>query len=302
MKNGKRLAALVCVAVLMMTAMMPVAMAAEETWVCPNCAKINSGNFCGNCGTKKPSWLCVCGKENTGNFCENCGLPKDQAAEAKEKLNRTVGNYVTFGAYEQDNDESNGQEPIERLVLDYDAVNNRALLISRYGLDAQRYNTEKVDITWEKCTLRTWLNSTFLNKAFTTKEQSDILLTNVDNSKSQGYSGWSTSGGNNTQDKVFLLSYAEANKYMGVTYDDSKNTKSMVSPTAYAIKQGAFTYSSHKTADGAAAGWWWLRSPGDYQSDAVLVSPVGSLDRYGVSGDGACVRPALWINLETGIF
>ena len=146
----------------------------------------------------------------------------------------------------------------------------------------------------------TWLNGTFLNNAFTAAEQKGILLTNVDKGSSQGYSKWSTSGGNNTEDRVFLLSYAEANKYLGVTYDDSKNTKSRVAPTAYAIKQGAYT-SSNKTADGTAAGWW-LRSPGYDQNVAADVEPDGSLNCYIVSFGGYCVRPALWINLESGIF
>lgn len=94
--------------------------------------------------------------------------------------------------------------PIEWLVLARDG--NKALLISRYGLDAQKYNTINTGVTWEKCTLRTWLNNAFYNKAFNSAEQTAILITNVDNSKNQCYSGWSTSGGNNTQDKVFLLS------------------------------------------------------------------------------------------------
>ena len=224
------------------------------------------------------------------------------AREAKLAPFRTVGSCVTFGSYEQDNNTGNGQEPIEWLVLDYDAAGSRALIIARYGLDAKPYNEKWVDITWEKCTLRTWLNGTFLNKAFTAAEQKGILLTDVDNGSSQGYSKWRTSGGNNTQDRVFLLSYAEANKYLGVTYDDSKNTKSRVAPTAYAIKQGAYTSSSNKTADGTDAGWWWLRSPGSLQSHAAGVYSGGSLLDYDVFSGNGCVRPALWINLESDIF
>ncbi len=224
------------------------------------------------------------------------------AREAKLALYRNVGGYVTFGSYEQDNNTANGQEPIEWLVLDYDAVNNRALLISRYGLDAKPYSEKGIDITWEKCTLRTWLNGEFMNNAFSKTEQGAILTTAVDNSKNQGYSKWSTSGGNNTQDRIFLLSYAEANKYLSVTYDDSNNMKSRVSPTAYAIKQGALTSDSHKTADGAAAGWWWLRSPGINQYSAAYVSYDGALSLDYVNSDSGCVRPALWINLESDIF
>ena len=221
------------------------------------------------------------------------------AAAAARDAKYSVGNYVTFGHYPQTSG-GNDNTPIEWLVLARDG--NKALLISRYGLDAKPYNEKWVDITWEKCTLRTWLNGTFLNKAFTAAEQKGILLTNVDNGSSQGYSGYSTNGGNNTQDRVFLLSYAEANKYLGVTDDDGKNTKSRVAPTAYANKQGAYTYSSTKTADGAAAGWWWLRSPGYIQYYAAFVTTAGSLRSYYVYEDDAVVRPALWINLESDIF
>ena len=42
--------------------------------------KVNDGNFCGQCGEKKPDdgkWICPkCGKENDGNFCGQCGEKK----------------------------------------------------------------------------------------------------------------------------------------------------------------------------------------------------------------------------------
>ena len=187
-------------------------------------------------------------------------------------------------------------------MLDYDAVNNSTLLISRYGLDARPYNTRPASITWEQCTLRTWLNRDFLNAAFSSAEQSAIRVTNVDNSKSQGYGKWDTNGADNTQDKVFLLSYAEANKYLGVTRRDSSNMKSRVAPTAYALRHGAYASRSDKTTDGTAAGWWWLRSPGFYQYYAAYVFSDGSLSDRDISYDNAVVRPALWINLESDVF
>lgn len=221
-----------------------------------------------------------------------------KALEARE-AQFTVGNYVTFGEYPQTTD-GEDMTPIEWLVLARNG--NKALLISRYGLDAQPYNADYTSVTWETCTLRTWLNGTFYNKAFSSAEQAAILTTNVDNSKNQCYSGWSTSGGNNTQDKVFLLSYAEANKYFGVEYWKNTgardNVKSRVAPTPYAIAQGAYTSSSNMTADSNVAGWWWLRSPGSYQSSAAYVSPNGSLRDHNVDSGSASVRPALWVNIE----
>ena len=51
-----------------------------EKWVCPNCAKSNEGNFCMECGTKKPvreEWICPnCQATNKMKFCSECGTKK----------------------------------------------------------------------------------------------------------------------------------------------------------------------------------------------------------------------------------
>ena len=46
-------------------------------WTCA-CGTVNSGNFCSNCGSPKPSadWICSCGTKNSGKFCSNCGAPR----------------------------------------------------------------------------------------------------------------------------------------------------------------------------------------------------------------------------------
>ena len=255
---------------------------ASEAWNCPECGRTgNTGNYCGGCGNKSPY---------IEGQTDDSSQETDSAAEF-----RKAGSIVTFGRYEQDNKTENGQEEIEWVVLDYDEKGKKTLLLSRYGLDVKPYNEKEEATTWSKCTLRTWLNDSFLNTAFTTEERNAILLTDVDNSSVQGYGAWSTSGGDNSQDKVFLLSYAEANKYFGVTTGSNDNTQSRVEPTAYAIKQGAYT------AGGTAAGWW-LRSPGHIQNVAVYVNADGALHGYSVNAWDVVVRPALWINLESGIF
>ena len=68
----------------------------------------------------------------------------------------TIGAVVTFGAYEQDNNTSNGKEKIEWIVLATEG--DKSLVISKYILDCQPYNTSRAEVTWEICTLRTWLN------------------------------------------------------------------------------------------------------------------------------------------------
>ncbi len=93
-----------------------------------------------------------------------------------------VGSIITFGAYEQDNDLTNGKEPIEWIVLDVDKKTNRALVISRYGLDARAYHSGDWDTqypTWEKSEIREWLNNDFLSAAFTAEEQKGIVIQRI---------------------------------------------------------------------------------------------------------------------------
>ena len=224
-----------------------------------------------------------------------------RADELKSIFER-LGNTILLGHYEQDNNLGNGSEPIEWIVLEYDETNHKLLLISKYGLDTVQYYNKFTAITWEQCTLRTWLNDEFLNKAFNTEEQSAILVTNVDNSFGQGYGSWRINGGKNTRDRIFLLSYAEANKYLGVTAGNENNIQSRVAPTAYAIAQGAWTSDSNQTVDGEPAGWWWLRSPGSSSLFAMGVRDDGLPGSNYVGSDDGVVRPAFWLNLEADIF
>ncbi len=200
-----------------------------------------------------------------------------------------VGDHVFFGTYEQDNDVTDGNECIEWLVLD--KQDSRILIVSNYALDCQRYNEEYEDVTWENCTLRSWLNNDFYNTAFNEAEKQMILQTEVSPDENPSYD---TDPGNSTIDNIFLLSITEAEKYF--SNDDAR----MCVPTAYAIAQGAYTSDSYKVG-GKATCWCWLRSPGDDQRYAANVDDGGSVYYVGlnVSDVIGCVRPALWINLES---
>ncbi len=217
----------------------------------------------------------------------------------KEKPRVQVGEYITFGHYPQ-TASGTDRTPIEWLVLDVQG--HKALVISRYGLDAKPYNEERVAVTWETCTLRAWLNDSFLNTAFSAKEQSAILLTHVDNSYSQGISGWA-GGGYNSPDRLFLLSYAEANKYFGVRRKTMNSEEldisiSRTTPTPFAIRNGAKASTYYKLRDNAAAVLWWLRSPGYHNKAAAYVYADGSVGFTEVEYRGGVVRPAFWINLD----
>lgn len=59
----------------------PASAQPQDGWKC-SCGAVVSGNFCPQCGTKKPQqgvWKCGCGTENSGNFCQNCGAKKPEA-------------------------------------------------------------------------------------------------------------------------------------------------------------------------------------------------------------------------------
>lgn len=196
-----------------------------------------------------------------------------------------VGEIIIFGSYEQDNDTSNGAEPIEWLVLDRQS--DRILVISRYGLDCQPYNTVRTSVTWEICTLRSWLNSEFYNTAFSDSEKASVITTTVENPDNAGYG---TQGGNATSDNVFCLSIDEANGYFAM--DEARATK----PTAYAVSRGTWTWKEKDQFAGNC--WWWLRSPGAYQNYAAYVSYLdGSVIAGGCIVDivTGAVRPAMWI-------
>ena len=248
--------------------------------------------------------LSACSKDENSN--KSSEQKKESATKTAEPFQHTesaaTGNVIAFGRYEQDNNPDNGPEPIEWIVLE--EKDGKALLLCKYGLDAKPYNTEYTDVTWENCSLRTWLNNDFLITAFSETEQRAILLTEVDNSDAQGISWWNVTGGNNTQDYLFLLSFAEAGKCLGVQVNGeegaNQNPKSRVAPTAYAIANGAWTSPDYMTEDGKLAGRWWLRSPGGVQSDAAYVSTFGTVYNHEVNKYGdEVVRPTLWLNLES---
>ena len=221
------------------------------------------------------------------------------ARAAAPNTSPVIGSEVVFGAYPQ-TAEGTDATPITWLVLD--KTEDQVLLISRDGLDAQPYHADYAQTTWENCTLRAWLNNDFLHTAFTTREQQAIALTHVSNAPNQGFRAWATVGGRDTEDFIFLLSYAEARAYLGVAHDDQPNLHACVHPTDYAQAQGAATDSFYETADGTAAGWWWLRSPGFSQAFAAYVFSDGTLSYTLVQDGSGTVRPALWVKLDAGIF
>lgn len=218
---------------------------------------------------------------------------------------------VTLGTYEQDNNTDNGKEPIEWIVLERDG--NKALVISRYVLDAVPFVKGFGSAGWEKSSIRTWLNKTFMD-CFTDSEKSKILESFV---PSKEQTTITDEAGNvitpdvpGTNDRVFLLSDFEVNKYL--TDDaDTWGDEAYAQATAYAAAKGVWVLTQERYAvlgyteetvskKMIGSGWWWLRSPG---LDAAKTQDVDTQGNIRVNGhdngeshDG--IRPAMWITVE----
>ncbi len=197
--------------------------------------------------------------------------------------NAKIGDTVEFGSYEQDGNTDNGKEKMKWTVLDI--KNGKLLLINNFCIEKIPYNESLVKTTWEECTLRKWLNNEFLNTSFTDEETTKIDITHLTNHKNPSYR--MPVGGKNTNDKVFVLSYNEANFYLK---DDNLIH---VKATKYAEKQ-----SAHVSGDTGNA-WWWLRTPGSANTSAMTnhISRKFSIMGYQVNHEAYTVRPCIWINL-----
>ena len=199
-----------------------------------------------------------------------------------------VGDVIVFGKYEQDNDPANGKEDVEWLVIA--KKGEKRLVISKYALDCLPFNDEYAEeLTWETCSLREWLNETFLSDAFTAEEQEKIVETKV---KAEVNPSFGTDPGKDTTDMVFLLSIAEANKYF-----DSDGAR-MCAPTEYTLSRGAFADEENKV-DGKSTCWWLLRTPGDHPFLTAYVYSDGTVNDYGyfTTNTENTIRPAMWINI-----
>ena len=214
-------------------------------------------------------------KKGTTAKVESSSQKKDKNPEYK------VGETIEFGNYPQDKDGT--EKPIEWIVMKNEG--NQVLLLSKYVLDAKPYNEEWEGVTWQTSDIRQWLNNEFYTTAFNKSEKAKIqtsLIKNEDNSE------YGTSEGNDTEDKVFLLSEKEAETLF------SDEEERIAKATEYAEKSGVYVNKEK-------AAWWWLRSPGDYGFSAAGVDDDGWVYRIGYnvdySSDG--VRPALHLNLQS---
>lgn len=189
----------------------------------------------------------------------------------KPEIYGEVGDIITFGTYEQDNDLTNGSEPIEWLILEKDGT--KLYVISKYGLDSQKYHDKWEVVCWETCKIRVWLNQDFYTTAFSSVEQSMIATTDVRSVHPSGSYPSKT-----VQDKVFLLDYDGAYGYF-----KGEKARTCIA-TAYADAQGSAVEYGGRC-------WWWLR-----EGYFVDLASIPNTKRANLTDSGGTVRPMICID------
>lgn len=216
-------------------------------------------------------------------------LFKKQMSDLK---NINIGDYIKFGEYEQDNNLENGKEEIEWLVLD--KKGDKIWLISKYALDKQPYNSSSTNVTWETCSLRNWLNNEFSSNAFSkyhlekiqtshvTADINPAIIRNPDTPLSHK----GITPGNNTEDKIFILSGKESENLLPAE-------KMRTFMTEYADPDREKYYGNYCA--------WWLRTPAWTNQNFTMYFA----NNANCSGRIVCpqdldvyVRPAMWISIE----
>lgn len=191
-----------------------------------------------------------------------------------------IGDIITFGTYEQNNNRQDGPEDLEWIVLEQE--NDQILIITKACIDSLPYHSRLESVTWEFSSLRKWLNEDFIDTAFTEDEKSQII--SVEN-QNPDHTYAETDSGRATVDQVFILNMEEANTYFTTC------TSRQAAPTAYATAQGAYHNENSKM------GWWWLRTTSYYTDHVTYVTSGGDVSSNGreVTRQDAGIRPAMWI-------
>ena len=288
---------------------------------CPNCGKQmkDDAKFCKECGWSRIELKAS--KNNNRNILIPiifvvvilviAFLIKNLSASKNLNDVKLITNYgldtsieqidtIKFGSYPQSDASGNKKEPIEWIVID--RQENKSLILSKYILDCKCYNDIESPVTWESCTLRKWLNDDFLQQAFNYDEQQAIILTEVSNIDDINEIYYSI-GGNNTNDKVFLLSKEEIKKYFGneikemYGYQLGKNVVTKGTNYARQVNNLSGRLKVSKSDWYTGNSYFWLRSMGNNQTYASFVGSSGYLDLLGlpVNFSEVGVRVALWV-------
>ncbi|MFR0782276.1 MAG: DUF6273 domain-containing protein [Coprococcus sp.] len=263
--------------------------------------------------------LSGCGKqaESTEVITEesNTEEPEPATTEALETVtlkDAEIGDIVQMGTYEQDGD-AETEDPICWDVLDKDG--DAVLLISHDVIAYQRFSDSRKCVIWEDSEIRTWLNQEFYAEAFDEEEQASIRETTLENLSTVGFAAHVDPSGDvqvresrpDTKDKIFLLSWKEAEQYYGNRLTDASVLGRRPSRAVLQKRKAIFTdliieelpamypYSRH-LPDGTERLPWMLRSTGMKDYTILVIGYEGKWDQdYPDSYNG--VRPAMWVNV-----
>lgn len=263
--------------------------------------------------------LSGCGKqaESTEVATEesNTEEPEPATTEALETVvlkDAKIGDIVQMGTYEQDGD-AETEDPICWDVLDKDG--DAVLLISYDVIAYQRFSDSRKCVIWEDSEIRTWLNQEFYAEAFDEEEQASIRETTLENPSTVGFAAHVDPSGDvqvresrpDTKDKIFLLSWKEAEQYYGNRLTDASVLGRRPSRAVLQKRKAIFTdliieelpamypYSRH-LPDGTERLPWMLRSTGMKDYTIFVIGYEGKWDQdYPDSYNG--VRPVMWVNV-----
>lgn len=208
-----------------------------------------------------------------------------------------VGDTVTFGTYEQNNNYSDGNESIEWIVID--KQEDKIMVVSKCIIAMQPFNTtNEGHISWEKCTLRKWLNNDFLNEAFSDAEKKLISDTTVSNTEYLAFGLSYSTTDHLTTDKVFLLGENERDMLSSVDA-----LKGIVTESVIALFSDAANSDVANINPSNFEPLWWLRTTWEDAVDCQASVVYGASydehehDTCNVE-ESAGVRPAMWISID----
>jgi hypothetical protein len=188
-------------------------------------------------------------------------------------------------------------EPLQWRVLSN--TNGELFVMANKILDSRAYNQVNTNVTWETCTMRTWLNNDFYKTAFNSTEQARIETSTVMNANNLWYG---TNGGNSTNDKLFLLSYSEVmNPEYGFDSIFSANDTARMAQSSDFAKSNGLYVDNETFINPLAQSIWWLRSPGKnpyYAGVGCIGGFVDIGDYYIILEPAVGIRPAFRINLS----
>jgi len=155
---------------------------------------------------------------------------------------------------------------IKWIILDKNETGRKILVMSRYSVDARRFDESEKFVEWANSSIRKWLNEKFYSEVFKKVPDGGILITRLEDV--------------GTEDKIFLLSADEVGKYLNHSL----------------LRKCIYGNPNDRYVDSVCA--WWLRSNTGVGQNAGIVSCDGDVGTPRDYNTNIGVRPAMWLDLD----